>query len=77
MNSNTTGNSNTAIGFRAMHDNKGGDENTATGYLALWDNINGHDNTANGAEALGTTPVASPILPSATAALQLNRTGYG
>src|SRR5580700_5434269 len=51
LQSNTSGDYNSAFGFDALFENNGG-FNTGTGYLALYSNVNGSYNTATGGKAL-------------------------
>jgi hypothetical protein len=51
LQSNTSGDYNSAFGFNALFENNGG-FNTGTGYLALYSNVNGSYNTATGGKAL-------------------------
>jgi len=50
--SNTTGYSNTATGYNALHSTTDGYFNTASGVAALYSNARGYANTATGADAL-------------------------
>jgi hypothetical protein len=52
LNSNTTGNNNTASGYQALRNNTTGSANTATGQNALLSNTTGTQNTASGQGAL-------------------------
>ena len=54
LNSNTSGNGNTAVGFIALSANTTGNQNSANGYWALRNNTSGSFNTANGSLALST-----------------------
>jgi hypothetical protein len=49
---NTTGSSNSALGYYSLFTNTSGYWNTASGYGALYWNSNGYQNTASGFEAL-------------------------
>ncbi|MGH2436122.1 MAG: tail fiber domain-containing protein, partial [bacterium] len=71
---NTTGQSNTASGYRALFGNTNGSGNTASGYLALAGN-NGFQNTASGFQALLNNTTGSYNTASGVGALQNNTTG--
>jgi len=49
---NNNGNANTANGAFALHENADGPDNTAMGYLAMYGNVHGGRNTATGSGAL-------------------------
>jgi len=74
-NSNTTGNFNTATGYRAMYSNTTGSNNTAHGAYALYSNISGTDNTAIGANALLLNTVGQFNTATGSGALKFNTEG--
>jgi len=51
---NSTGEYNTALGYKPLYSNTEGDNNTALGEFALYSNTTGDDNTASGSGALAT-----------------------
>ena len=51
---NSTGEYNTALGYKPLYSNTEGDNNTALGENALYSNTTGDDNTASGSGALAT-----------------------
>ena len=52
LQNNTTGNSNTALGYRSLTSNTDGYHGTAVGFQALLNNTTGYDNTAIGYQSL-------------------------
>jgi trimeric autotransporter adhesin len=72
---NSTGQWNTASGYRALASNTNGNNNTASGIFALEDNISGDNNTAIGEVALADNTTGSQNTASGIAALRSNTTG--
>jgi hypothetical protein len=79
----STGNDNTAIGYRAMTSNTTGSDNAALGYFSLGSNTTGGGNTAIGAQAmeLGAAPVQNTAVGAqslrvVTLATQNTAVGY-
>jgi trimeric autotransporter adhesin len=72
---NTSGNSNTATGARALSSNTTGEDNTASGHGALYSNTSGIENTANGTAALGSNTTGYFNTASGARALYGNSTG--
>jgi hypothetical protein len=73
--SNTTGTSNTAIGFQALLSNTIGTSNTANGAQALQSNNTGNSNTANGQAALFNNTTGGGNTANGLKALLNNTTG--
>jgi hypothetical protein len=74
---NTTGNFNTASGFRALLSNTTGLQNTATGAFGPTNNTTGSFNTANGSSALGDNTTGVRNTANGEFALGSNTTGNG
>ncbi len=74
--SNTTGNFNTGMGYRALYLNTTGNRNTANGSLALSSNTSGDDNTAIGSNSLLTNSTGYGNTANGANALRFNSTGY-
>jgi hypothetical protein len=68
----TTGDYNTANGGSALFSNTTGNANTAYGVEALFGNTTGSDNIALANRRVPTSPLAAPILMSATVGLRAN-----
>src|SRR6266545_5542869 len=75
LSSNTTGNSNTAVGLSALLSNTTGGSNTAVGNTALADNIDGEANTALGSGALNGNTTGVTNTATGNAALFNNISG--
>jgi len=73
--SNTTGNSNTAIGLDALFSNTIGSDNTAIGFNALVSNTTGISNIAIGGVALGNNTTGGDNIAIGAFALGNNTTG--
>jgi hypothetical protein len=74
---NTTGDSNTASGYKALENNTTGGSNTASGRSALQNNTTGNYNTANGLSTLNANTTGSNNTASGRSALLYNTTGSG
>jgi len=72
---NTTGNNNTATGYRTLYTNTTGMRNTAIGSMALYNNETGYQNTANGFQALYNNTTAYWNTAIGDRALYSNTTG--
>jgi hypothetical protein len=76
LETNTTGDGNTANGAQALQTNTTGNDNTATGLLALNSNTTGSFNTATGSNALGSNTTGFRNMANGVNALYFNTTGY-
>jgi hypothetical protein len=74
---NSTGDQNTAVGYRALYSNTTGHLNTALGSTALFSNTTGGSNTAIGLEALHENTTGNANSAFGEGALYLNTTGGG
>ncbi len=74
-NSASTGQSNTGVGYEALHSNTTGSPNTATGAYALFSNKTGGYNTADGYEALYSNTSGNANTAVGNGALLFNSTG--
>ena len=75
LDSNTTGDYNTAAGRGALQHNTNGDSNTATGTNALESNTTGGYNTATGDSALAFNTIGSYNIATGPGVLESNTTG--
>jgi len=75
MDSNTTGNNNTAVGRNALYSNTTADENTAVGCGALAANTTGTPNTAVGSLALTANTTGASNTAMGRQSMQANTTG--
>jgi trimeric autotransporter adhesin len=75
LNSNTTGDYNSAFGYAALYSNTTGTPNTAIGYTALYTNTSGYENTAIGAYALRNNTSGHENTATGAYALRSNTTG--
>ncbi|MDE2097369.1 MAG: hypothetical protein KGL39_09010 [Patescibacteria group bacterium] len=75
LQSNTTGNGNTASGLNALYSNATGNNNTASGLNALYSNTTGYSNTASGLNALYSNTTGYSNTASGLNALYSNTTG--
>ncbi len=75
LNSNTTGNYNSAFAYQALHANTTGSSNSAFGYQALHSNISGNYNTANGYLSLGSNNTGNYNTANGYLSLASNTTG--
>ena len=75
LETNTTGDGNTASGLQALQTNTTGNDNTAIGLLALNSNTTGSFNTATGSNALGSNTTGFRNMANGVNALYFNTTG--
>jgi hypothetical protein len=75
LNANSTGDNNTASGFKSLYSNSDGGFNTADGYMALFSNDRGAGNTACGNSALFTNTGGNGNTAVGNSALYKNITG--
>jgi hypothetical protein len=75
LETNTTGDGNTANGAQALQTNTTGNDNTATGLLALNSNTTGNLNTATGSNALSGNTTGFRNMANGADALSFNTTG--
>ena len=75
-NTNTTGYSNTADGYRSLHANTTGYSNTACGYRSLYTNTTGYYNTADGHQSLFANTTGYYNTANGMNSLYANTTGH-
>ena len=75
LNSNTTGGTNTAVGYQALLSNTTADNNTAVGYTAMYTNTTGQGSTALGRRAMYFNTTGSDNTAVGNQALYANTTG--
>jgi hypothetical protein len=76
LNGNTTGNSNTASGWRSLYSNTTSNYNTASGHQSLYLNTTGSYNIATGNSSLQNNTTGIKNTASGSQSLYLNTTGY-
>ncbi|MBK7882864.1 MAG: hypothetical protein IPJ81_02805 [Chitinophagaceae bacterium] len=69
LQSNITGNYNSAFGYQTLFKNTGGLYNTSVGHTALYSNTTGNQNTANGMASMVNNTTEAKILPWASSHL--------